>query len=166
MESVLVAVVGVVGTLFGSGLTGFLSQRQARSEAIRHLAVQERQTAAAALSSAAAAILDYRSIELSRLHRVWEKRADGKDISFGDDELSTKVREARRKAWQAVFQFRTISDNASLHERLESLLEELTSLKEASSLEQAVRQSREARSELAGLLDGFRSARSGGMRGD
>lgn len=156
MTAVLIALLGIAGTLAGVALTSRTQQRttaRAEKAADRRRLADQRVDAFTAFASD---LIDYRRAELHRWHEVDQERQRGKRLDPDDAVSAPEARASRSAAWGSFYRLRLLSDDESLLERAEELLRAASGLEHAPDSSQVKDAADGIRKDLGDLADAAR----------
>lgn len=151
MTAVLLAFVGVIGTLAGAAVTHFFElqtwkRQQAASTAARRMDLRRE-----AMADFTGAMFDYRRLQLHNWHQMHRLRVDDEST-----DVAPEVRDVRAQAWARYSRLRLVWEDEELVSRAEALLAEGASLIKASDREDLRDRGDRLRASLTVLMDSAR----------
>jgi hypothetical protein len=156
MTAVLIALLGIIGTLGGVTLTTH-TQREttARAEraADRRRLIDHRATA---FSAFAEDLMEYTRVELDRWHQVNTARRAGQELKHGSAPSAAEARIARTATWGSFYRMRLLWDDRTLVAGAEALLHAATALEYVDGADDVKAAAERIRAELGELADSAR----------
>lgn len=153
MTAVLLAFVGVVGTLAGAAVTHFFDLQTWKRQQAASTAARREDLRREAMADFAGAMFDYRRLQLHNWHQM--KRLGVDDEST---DVAPEVREVRAQAWARYTRLRLIWDNDALILQAHGLLKSAAALTKATDREALRDQGDQLRASLSDLMDRARNA--------
>lgn len=156
MTSVLIALLGIIGTLTGVVVSGRLQQKTnlaAEGAADRRRRADHR---AAAFAAFAGHLIEYRRAELARWYEVDDARSRGHLLDADLAPSAPEARSARSAAWGSYYSMRLLWDDHDLMASAERLLHNASGLEHVDNNGQVKQLADRLRADLGNLADNAR----------